>query len=102
VAGRGNKSKNFGSMVAKAWSSLRNSGPSTAKGSGRDSRRGDGSWGGVPSPAAADDASALARASARKASVSENQSKEKCRDDDDAWGGGAACLRLRLWGMCQS
>jgi hypothetical protein len=42
------KFRNLGSTVAKAWSSLRNSGPNTAKGSGRDSRRGDGSWGGVP------------------------------------------------------
>jgi hypothetical protein len=32
---------------------------------GRRSRRGDGSWGGVPPPATADDVSALARASAR-------------------------------------
>jgi hypothetical protein len=32
--------------------------------------------------------------------VSENQSNEKRRDDDGAWEGGAACLCLRLWGMC--
>ena len=56
----------------------------------------------VNPPATADDASALARASARWSSMSENQSKEKRRDDDDAWGGGAARLLLRLWGMCQS
>jgi hypothetical protein len=49
-------------MVAKAQSSLRNSGPNTAEGNGRDSRRGDGSWGRVPPPATADDASALDRA----------------------------------------
>jgi hypothetical protein len=96
------KFRNLGSTVAKAWLSLQNSGPNTAEGSGMDSRRGDGSWGGVPPPAPTDDASALARASARKASVSENQSNEKRHDDDGAWGGGAACLCLCLWGICQS
>jgi hypothetical protein len=34
--------------------------------------------------------------------VSENQSNEKRRNDDGTWGGGAACLCFRLWGMCQS
>jgi hypothetical protein len=96
------KLRNLGSTVTKARSSPQNSGPNTAEGSGRDSRRGDGNWGGVPPPAPADDVSALARASARKASVSESQSNEKRCDDDGAWGGGTACLCLHLWGMCQS